>query len=102
MTEADGGGSDYECAIRDGFSDGLELFGAGEQQRGTDRGTRLAKSQLVGVYNAKMEESEVAHGAGGRADVEGIARTDEDDAQAVEFGVGRHGRRVYSRRGATP
>jgi hypothetical protein len=98
LTEADGGGSDDECAIRYGFGDCPELFGTGEQRRGADGGTRLAKSQFIRVHHAKMEESEVAHGASGSADVEGIARTDEDDAQAVEFRVGRQGRRVYSRR----
>ena len=97
MTEADGGGSDDQCAIRYGFGDSLELFGEGEQRRGADGGTRLAKSQFIWVHHAKMEESEIAHGAGGGADVEGIARTDEDDAQAVGFGVQSQGRRVYSR-----
>jgi len=58
----------------------FELFGTGEQRCGADGGTRLAKSQFIRVHHAKMEESEVAHGAGGGADVEGIARTDEDDA----------------------
>jgi len=38
------------------------------------------KASFIRVHHAKMEESEVAHGAGGGADVEGIARTDEDDA----------------------
>jgi hypothetical protein len=33
-----------------------------------------------------MEEAKVAHGAGGGADVERIARVDEDDAQVVELG----------------
>jgi hypothetical protein len=98
LTEADGGGSDDERAVRDGFGERLELFGAGEQRRRADRGTRLSECQLIGVHHAKMEESEVAHGTRGGADVEGIARTDEYDAQAVEFGVGRQGRRVYSRR----
>ena len=31
VTAADGGGADDEGAIRDGFGDGLELFGAGEK-----------------------------------------------------------------------
>jgi hypothetical protein len=48
-----------------------------------------------------MEETEVAHGASGSADVKRIARTDEDYAQAVEFGIGRQGNRVYSRREET-
>jgi len=96
LTLADGGGSDDECAILDGFGEGLELFGAGEQRRGANRGARLAKSQLVGVYYAKMEETEVAHGAGGGTDIERITRADEDDAQAIGFGAGRQGTRVYS------
>ena len=97
LTEADGGGSDDKRAVRDGFGERLELFGPGEQRRGADRGTRLAKCQLIRVHHAKMEESEVAHRPGGGADVEGIARTDEYDAQAVEFRMGRQERRVYSR-----
>jgi len=97
LTEADGGGSDDERAVRDGFGEGLEFFGASEERRGADRGARLAERQFVGVYHTKMEESEVAHGTGGGADVEGIARTDEYDAQAVEFRMGSQGRRVYSR-----
>ena len=97
LTLADGGRPDDERAIFYGFGDSLELFGAGEQWRGADCGTRLTKGQLVGVNHAKMEEAEVTHGAGGSADVEGIARTDEDDAQMVGFGVQSQGRRVYSR-----
>src|SRR5260370_29184647 len=91
LTEANGSGSDNERAVRDCFGERFEFFGAGEQRRGADGGTRLAKSQLVGVYHAKMEESEVAHGASGGADVGGIARNDEYEAQACEFGAGRHG-----------
>ena len=97
MTEADGGGSDDKRAVRDGFGEGLEFFGAGEKRRGANRGTCLAERQLIRVDHANMEEAEVAHGPGGGTDVKGIARTDEYDAQAVEFGVGRQGRRVYSR-----
>jgi len=32
LTLADGGGSDDECAILDGFGEGLEHFGLGEQR----------------------------------------------------------------------
>jgi len=48
-----------------------------------------------------MEEAEVAHGAGGGADIEGIAWGDKNDAQAVGFGEGRQARRVYSKSEAT-
>jgi hypothetical protein len=33
-----------------------------------------------------MKEAKVAHGAGGGANVERIARVDEDDAQIIELG----------------
>ena len=97
LTLADGGGSDHQRAIRDGFGDGLELFGTGEQRLGANRRARLAKSQLVRVHHAKMEKAEVAHGSGGGPDVERIARGDKNDTQGVGFGAGRQGRRVYSR-----
>ncbi len=101
LTLAHGGGSDDECAVLDGFSDGLEFFGTSEQRRGADGGTRLTKGQLVGVHHAKMEEAEVAHGTGSGPDVEGIAWGDKNDAQAVGVSGGKHGRRVYSRKEAT-
>lgn len=88
LAQSSGGGSHNETAIFDRFSNGLKLFGFGEQRRGADGGTRLAKCELVGVHHAKMEETEVAHGAGGSADVEGIARGDKHDPQEVGFGVG--------------
>jgi len=98
FTEADGGGPHDERAVCDSLGDSLELFGTGEQRSGADCRARLAKSHLIGVQYAEMEVSEVAHGTGCGADVERIARIDEYDAQAVEFGVRRQGRRVYRRR----
>jgi len=97
LTLANGSGSDDQGAIRDGFGDGLELFGTGKQRLGANRGARLAKGQLKGVHHAKMEKAEVAHSAGGGPYVERIARGDKNDTQAVGFGMGRQGRRVYSR-----
>lgn len=88
LAQSNGGGSHNETAIFDRFSNGLKLFGFGEQRRGADGGARLAKCELVGVHHAKMEKTEVAHGAGGSADVEGIARGDKHDPQEVGFGVG--------------
>ena len=55
------------------------------------RGTCFAEGQLIGIHDAKMEEAKVAHGAGGGANVEWIARLDKDDAQVVELGEGRQG-----------
>ena len=88
LTLADRGRSDDQCAVVNGSGDGFEFFGPGEQRLGTHRGTCLAKSQLIRVHDPKMEEAEVAHGAGSSADVERVSRCDKNDAQAVGIGVG--------------
>ena len=87
LTKADGGCPHNEGAILYGFGDGSKFFGLGEQRRGADGRTRLAESEFVRVHYAKMEKAKVAHGAGGGADVERIARGDKYDPQAVRFGV---------------
>ncbi len=91
MPKANGSGSHHKGAILDGFSDGLELFGFGEQRRGADGGTGLAKGQFVGVHNAKMEKAKVAHGARGGADVERVARGHKHHPQPVGFGISCQG-----------
>jgi len=88
LTLADGGGSYDERAILDSLSDGLEFFGLGQQWRSANRGTRLAESQFIRIHHTEMEKAEIAHGAGGGADVEGVARRCKNDAQAVGFCVG--------------
>jgi hypothetical protein len=88
LTMSDGGGSDDQCAVLNGFGDGFEFFGTGEQRLGTDGGTRFTKCQFIGIHNAKVEEAKVAHSAGSGADVEGISWCDKNDAQGIGFGVG--------------
>ena len=88
---ADGGGSHHKRAIRDGLGDGSEFFGSCEQRRSSNGGTSFAEGEFIGIYHAKMEEAEVAHGTRGGAHIERIARLDEDDAQMVEFGLSRQG-----------
>jgi hypothetical protein len=82
---AEGGGADDEGAVSEGFGKGFEFFGAGKNRGGAYGGTGFAKGKFVGVDDAKMEEAEIAHGAGCSADVERVARSDEDDAEAVEL-----------------
>jgi hypothetical protein len=96
FARADGGGSDDERAVCNSFGETLVFFSAREQGRSSDGGTRFAERQVVGVHDAEVEKAEVAHSAGGGADVEGIARVDEDDAQTVGFGMGRQERQVYN------
>ena len=86
VAAANGGGADDESAVRDSFGESLEFFGAGEKRRGAHSGACFPKSQFVGIYDAKVEETEIAHGTGGGANVEGVARVDEDDAQVIELG----------------
>ena len=86
VAAAQGGGADDESAVRDSFGETLELFGAGEKKRGTHSGACFTKGQFVRIHDAKMEEAKVAHGSGGSANVERIARVDEDDAQVIELG----------------
>jgi len=80
LAAADGGGTDNEGAIRNGFGNGFEFFGAGEQRLCSDGGTCFAERQFVRVHHAKMGKTEVTHGAGSSADIERIARLDEDNA----------------------
>jgi len=85
LSKAYGGSSDDQRTIRYGVRDGLELLGFDEQRRGAHGGARLAKTELIGVHHTKMEEAEVAHGAGGSADVEGIARGDKHDLEVFKL-----------------
>jgi hypothetical protein len=85
VTMPDRGGADNERAIGDGFGDGGEFFGAGEYGCGADGGASAFESDVVGIDDAEMKKSEVAHGSGGSADVKRVAGVDEDDAEAVEF-----------------
>jgi len=97
LAAANSGRADNKSAICDGFGNGFEFRGLCKQRFSTNGGTRFAEGQFVGIHDAKMEETEVTHGARSGANVERIAWLDEDDAQVVELGEGRQGRRVYSR-----
>ena len=82
---SDGGSAYDEQTVRDGFSDGFELFGAGEEIGGTDGRACALECHVVGIHYPQVAKSEVAHGAGGCADVERIAGVYEDDAQLIEL-----------------
>lgn len=81
----DGGSTDYEGAIGNRFSYRLEFFGAGKNGRCSDGGTRAPKCYIIGIHHSQVAKSKVAHGPGSCANVEGIARVDQDDAQAIGF-----------------
>ncbi len=50
-----------------------------ENVAGAHGGTGFLESHLVRVHETKIGEAEIAHGASGGADVQGIARRDEND-----------------------
>lgn len=82
---ADGGSADDERAIGNGIGHAGKNFRVLENCRGSDGGARFAKRRLVWIDDAQMSAAKIAHRARGCANVEWIARRDEDDAQAVEF-----------------
>ena len=73
LTALSGGGADNKRAIGDGFGKRLVFDGLFENRAGVDRRLRLAECDFVGVDQTQVRETEVAHGARGRADVQGIA-----------------------------
>jgi hypothetical protein len=89
---SDGGGTDNQRAIGNSLGNGLEFLRVGKNvSRGAHGRAGAFKGYVIGIYDAEVKESEVAHGAGGRADVQRIARVDEDDSQTVKFRGHRQG-----------
>src|SRR5580700_11700356 len=80
-----GAGGDYEGAIGDRVGDVFVLLGGGEDVGRADCGNCIAKGGRVGIDHTQVSEAEVAHGACGCANVQGIARGDEYHAETVEF-----------------
>ena len=84
-------GAEDERAFADGFGEGSNFAGVGEEFGSVDRGASFAPVGLVGCDHGEVGEAEVGHGARDRADVEGIARRDEDDGDAVALLCGQQG-----------
>ena len=96
MAMAGGGGSDYERAICDSFGYALEFLGAGEELRGAHCGTRFAKGNFVRVHGSQVGESEIAHSASGRAEIERIARRHQHHAKIGEISRSSQAPRFYA------
>ena len=84
---------------------GSELFPSGRRFtqnlvfRFPQRRIWTARRSESGVHHAQAKETEIAHGASGRANVEGVARGHQDDAQTVEFSPSRQELLFYSKHG---
>src|SRR6185295_1845725 len=97
-SRSDGRSADYQRAIGHGL--GNRGIFAGSLQHGVSfhGGAGLSECDLVRIHQTKLGESEVAHGARGGSDVEGIARRYQDDFERAH-GVcgGSSSRRTASR-----
>jgi hypothetical protein len=82
------GGAEDEGAMGDGLLQGFRACGSCEEFFRADGGAGFAPVGLVGCDNGEAGEAEVGHGARGRADVERVARGDEDDVDRIEMGCG--------------
>ncbi len=83
-----GGGTDYERAVADGFGDGGEFFGVLEKVGSADGAHGFPESWCKRIDDSQLGDAEIAHGAGSRPDVEGVAGGDEHHAQTVEIAFG--------------
>ena len=75
----EGAGAEDERAVADGFGEGGHFGGVGEEFGSANGGTGFAPVRLIRRHDGEMSEAEVGHGARDRADVEGVARRDEND-----------------------
>ena len=85
LAMSEGSGADDEGAVGDGLGQALCAAGLLEDIFRPDSRLRFAPVGLVGRNDGEIREAEVGHGAGGGADVEGIARRDQHDADGIGF-----------------
>ena len=64
----------------DGRFEAGEFFGLGDNLEGIDGGPCFSPSHAVGVHDRQIAEAEIGHAARRRADVFGIARLIQDEA----------------------
>ena len=83
LSMADDGGTDDECAVRNGFGDGRENFCIGEHGGCADGRARLAECRIIWVHQAQVMKAEVAHGTRGRPDVQRVSCRYQNYGEAV-------------------
>ncbi len=77
-------GTHHERTIGHGFCDAREHAGRSQQVLRADAGDGLAEGDFIRVDEPQVEESEVRHGAGGGADVQGISSIDKHHGQTLD------------------
>lgn len=74
------GGSYDQRTIRYSLRHRIEYAGRLHYGIGIDGRNRLSKRNLIGIDETEISETEITHGAGRGADVEGVPRIDQDHA----------------------
>ena len=73
----------HQCAIRYGVTHCGILARIFHHLMRLDGGLGFPKRDLVGMDYAELKKSEIAHRSGRRADVERIARCDQNDFEGI-------------------
>jgi hypothetical protein len=103
LSDANGGGADDEGGVGDGCGQGVKAASVLEDGAGGDGGAGGVKLavELGGfkgsgevVDEVEVREAEVVESAGGGADVERVARANEDGGEVGAGGGGEHGTRI--------
>ena len=82
---ANRGRANYQCAVGNGIRNAVKLLCLGEKFFRPHGGTRLTKRRIVRIHNAQMPKAKIGHRPGGGPHVQRVARSHEDDNQAIEF-----------------
>ena len=86
LAVGEGSGAEHEGAVGDGLGEGGSLGCCGEQVGGADGGAGFTPVRGVGCDDGKAREAKVGHSSGDCSYVEGVARGDENDVEAVVVG----------------
>lgn len=79
-------GSNHQRAVGDCFGYGFIHLSGRQRSRGAHCRASVPECHVVGIHQPEMGKSKIAHGTGGRTDVERITDVHQDDAQPIEFG----------------
>jgi hypothetical protein len=91
-----------ERTVGDCFAESFVNFGRLEKFFCADGGARALEGYVVRMHEAEMREAEIADATRGGADVQGIARINEDDSDVGNLFGDEHRRYSTARGGKSP
>lgn len=80
------GCADDKRTIGNGLGQRFEFLCLLENLGRADGGARFAEGNRIGIHQTQPMGAEIAHGTGGGADIQRIARADKYDDEVFEFG----------------